>query len=196
MGKYTGELKSNQISLRMTDTAYNYLISYPGENLNQKFASMMNAFSKEPGKIQKAKELQLEVDNLKAEKAELLADITRLQSARETLKEASKLVDFLVDSLQTELSHDFVGEILEKRYNQIEKNIRIGGFKPNRSLILKIDKLNQITKHKHTIKDISKAMKENAYMDNQDAASLVEEIAEELKNQELERVPDEVEISM
>ena len=44
MGSYSGELKCNMKSVRMTDTVYRYIQDFQGEGFNQKFENMVLYF--------------------------------------------------------------------------------------------------------------------------------------------------------
>ncbi|MBD5467598.1 MAG: hypothetical protein HDR21_05535 [Lachnospiraceae bacterium] len=39
--KYTGELKTQKLSVRVTDEIYSYILSFPGEKLSDKFHALI-----------------------------------------------------------------------------------------------------------------------------------------------------------
>lgn len=82
MNHYTGEIKSKHISIRVTDTLYNYIDKFDGKYFNQKLDNLIK-FSMEIEETKK-KELSAvrkEIKKLTVEREKLLSDIKQLQNA-------------------------------------------------------------------------------------------------------------------
>lgn len=87
---------------------------------------------------------------------------------------------------QTPKCNFFIQEVFERYTNilDIEKDIKKSGFKPTQKLVENIFKLNQATDRKNTLKDIKKLLTDKEHP----SYSLIKEIVNECKEQELSRI--------
>lgn len=97
MGSYTGDLKCNLKSVRMTDKVYNYVMAAEGEGFNQKFEKLVVCFME----TEEEKRAELEIIDKQIQKR-------RQELAR--LERGKQLMDNVLNSLQ-ELQNTFTGEL-------------------------------------------------------------------------------------
>jgi hypothetical protein len=77
MGSYSGELKCNLKSVRMTDTVYHYIQDFQGEGFNQKFENLVLYFKESEERKQQ----------------ELLCLDKQIEEQQKTLRDLEEKVD-------------------------------------------------------------------------------------------------------
>lgn len=154
---YTGDLKSNKLSVRVTDETLEFINSFPGDKLSEKFEAMIQTVKKEQP--------------------------DQLASFAENLAELQECMDRLKGSMG--FSHA-PGEQFEGEQFLIKKMLRENGFKANKDLVARMQLLNAITERMNTLRDIKKAYKEYAYPYgySEEVNQLIERIAKSLAYQE------------
>lgn len=181
MGTYTGELKCNKVSVRITDTVKDYIESFEGDTFSNKFESMIGVHMQDiENKRKEVFELNEQIESLAYEKEALIKDITQLKQAKDA-------IDSIMVNIQS-LDHDYVGEMIERKRSTIEQEIKKNGFKPNRKLIAGIEQLNKMSKKSCSVKEIADAFKNQSFKNNQDKQELINQIGREFKDQEMERI--------
>ena len=91
------------------------------------------------------------------------------------------------------MNRRYTEELLEKDRKIINMNVRDSGFLPNDNIINNMLKLNQLTGHENTVKDVYDLYTTNDY-GTDDIKECVELLAEEFKKQELETAIETVNI--
>lgn len=181
MGTYTGELKCNKVSVRITDTVKAYIESFKGDTFSNKFESMIGVHMQDiENKRKEVFELNEQIERLTYEKEALIKDITQLKQVKDTINN-------IMTNIQT-LNHDYVGEIIERKRSTIEHEIKKEGFKANRKLIAGIEQLNKMSKKSCSVKEIADAFKNQSFKDDPDKQDLINQIGREFKDQEMERI--------
>lgn len=172
MGSYTGDLKCNLKSVRMTDKVYNYIMTADGEGFNQKFEKLVVYFME----TEEEKRVELEILDKQIQKR-------RQELAR--LERGKQLMDNVLNSLQ-ELQNTFTGELFHKSYTNIALMIRENEFIAKEELVKKIYRLNELTGKENTMKDLYKAYKEQLYNEYPEKQGLVNDIVSAFQSQEQE----------
>lgn len=185
MSNYSGELKSERKTVRLTETMVDRIESFPGLDFSGKFRSMYEyCFEKLPALNEEIHNLVKEADNLQQERLELLREIDLLREAKGKVSEVMQTLDTL--------QKDFVGEMIDREHKNIAAMIEKAGFVATPQVQEQIRRLNERTGKKHELSDICKAYKENTYgrgyrMADEEANQLVKEIYSEFQGQEMDR---------
>lgn len=94
---------------------------------------------------------------------------------------------------EMQLSKDILAAAAQAEVRMgICEDIMKSGFKPTKSLISNMEKLNAITGEQHKLKDVVKLYRENDFKNNQELSKTVLDIAEECKQQEISRVAESI----
>lgn len=79
MGSYTGDLKCNLKSVRMTDKVYNYIMTADGEGFNQKFEKLVVYFME----TEEEKRVELEILDKQIQKRR--QELARLERGKQLM---------------------------------------------------------------------------------------------------------------
>lgn len=171
MGSYTGDLKCNLKSVRMTDKVYEYVQTFQGEGFNQKFENMVLYFMEHE---KQKRETIMELDKQIAEKSR---DLRKLEKGKE-------LMDDVLESLQ-QFKSTFSIEIPHDAYTSISDMIRHAGYTADQEVIVKIFRLDQTCGRKHSMESIYQIFKEQSYRAFPEEQELINDIVTEFQHQEM-----------
>ena len=171
MGSYTGDLKCNLKSVRMTDKVYEYIQSFEGDGFNQKFENLVLYF------MEQEEQKRERIAELDRELIEKHREIQKLEQGRE-------LMDSALESLQ-ELQQMFAGELLRSNYKKISSMIQRADYMDKPELVKNIYLLNQETGKEHGLREIYQIFKEQSYEERPKLQQLVNDIVTEFQYQEM-----------
>ncbi len=155
---YTGAMKSQKISIRVTEETFHYIGTLPGKNLSDKFGYLINQ----------------SMGNAGGGKEAVLNEISKLQES----------VDGLCEKLKE--SHS-PGELFQSEEFLIKTMLKQSGYKPDMEITARIMLLNAITGHNHSLRDIREKWEGQKSGDSHEAAVLIKSIAEQLGIQEQQK---------
>ncbi|MBO5093192.1 MAG: hypothetical protein J6C33_02410 [Lachnospiraceae bacterium] len=171
MGSYTGDLKCNLKSVRMTDKVYEYVQAFEGEGFNQKFENMVLYF--------------MEYEN---QKKRTIQELDKQIAARwdelKQLEQGKVLMDDALRSLQS-FREMFSSVIPHSEYERIADMIRHEGYAANQEVVEKIFRLDQVFKIRHEIGDIYRIFQEQEYEYFPEEQKMVNDIVTEFQYQEM-----------
>lgn len=190
----TSDLKCNVKSIRITDKVAEYIEGFKGDNFNSKLENLVLYC------MDNEKRIASSISTLEKQRETMISDIERLSSEREGLYQERKVLFEQVKDLQdtrnqidsivkniASLQQKFIGETIELKKHEVSKRLQEEGFVPEKKIVEKMYKLNELTGHEHNLKDIKKAYQGNIY--DGDTKKLLEDIVKELKMQEMARIP-------